>query len=338
MCNLRYCGVPQWPGRSDCDRAAPTPMAAGGALEPHRLGVRRNQAAARLYQWPSVLLTLTAIFWAGNAVAGRLAVGQIQPMQLVCLRWVMVLAVMWWLYGGQVRAHWGEVRPQLGRIVVVGFLGLTAFNALFYVAAHTTTAVNIGILQGSVPVIVLAGAFLTYGTKATLVQIAGVLITAMGVVVVATHGQPLSILNIEIQPRRPADARRLRALRGLHRGPARPAAHARRRFLHAAGADLRGHVAAAGRGRGAGLRAGRPDLAGLAGDPLRGDLPVHPRPALLRAGVDLIGPGRTGVFVNLVPIFAAILAVVLIGEPFAAFHAVALALVLGGIWLAQRTG
>ena len=43
-------------------------------------------------------------------------------------------------------------------------------------------------------------------------------------------------------------------------------------------------------------------------------------------------------FVNLVPIFAAILAVALIGEPFAAFHAVALALVLGGIWLAQRTG
>jgi drug/metabolite transporter (DMT)-like permease len=53
-------------------------------------------------------------------------------------------------------------------------------------------------------------------------------------------------------------------------------------------------------------------------------------------GVDLIGPGRAGVFVNLVPVFAAILAVALLGEPFAAYHAVALALVIGGIWLAQR--
>ncbi len=53
-------------------------------------------------------------------------------------------------------------------------------------------------------------------------------------------------------------------------------------------------------------------------------------------GVDLIGPGRAGVFVNLVPVFAAILAVVLINEPFAAYHAVALVLVIGGIWLAQR--
>ena len=52
--------------------------------------------------------------------------------------------------------------------------------------------------------------------------------------------------------------------------------------------------------------------------------------------VDLIGPGRTGVFVNLVPVFSAILAVVLINEPFHVFHAVALALVIGGIWLAER--
>src|SRR3954463_11050195 len=53
-------------------------------------------------------------------------------------------------------------------------------------------------------------------------------------------------------------------------------------------------------------------------------------------GVELIGPGRAGLFVNLVPIFGALLAVLLLGEPFRAYHALALALVLGGIWLAER--
>jgi drug/metabolite transporter (DMT)-like permease len=52
-------------------------------------------------------------------------------------------------------------------------------------------------------------------------------------------------------------------------------------------------------------------------------------------GVDLIGPGRAGVFINLVPVFAAVLGVGLLGEPFGWYHAVALALVIGGIWLAQ---
>ena len=54
----------------------------------------------RLYQWPVVLLTLTAVFWAGNAIVSRLAVGHISPFLLVFLRWVMVLAVMWPMYGG----------------------------------------------------------------------------------------------------------------------------------------------------------------------------------------------------------------------------------------------
>ena len=53
-------------------------------------------------------------------------------------------------------------------------------------------------------------------------------------------------------------------------------------------------------------------------------------------GVDLIGPGRAGVFVNLVPVFAALLAVLILSEPFRWYHAGALVLVLGGIVIAQR--
>jgi drug/metabolite transporter (DMT)-like permease len=53
-------------------------------------------------------------------------------------------------------------------------------------------------------------------------------------------------------------------------------------------------------------------------------------------GVELIGPGRAGVFVNLVPVFAALLAVLILSEPFAWYHAMALALVLGGIALAEK--
>ena len=54
-------------------------------------------------------------------------------------------------------------------------------------------------------------------------------------------------------------------------------------------------------------------------------------------GVELIGPSRAGVFVNLVPLFGALMAVALLGEPFAAYHVVSLALVVGGIVIAQRS-
>jgi drug/metabolite transporter (DMT)-like permease len=292
-------------------------------------------AVARLYQWPSLLLTLTAVFWAGNSVAGRLAVGQISPLLLVFLRWVMVLAVMWPLYGRQVREHWPEIKPQLFRIVLMAILGLTGFNALYYVAAHTTTAVNIGILQGSVPVIVLVAAFLTHGARATLVQIAGVLVTTLGVVVVATQGMPLAILHIDLNR---GDLIILVAcvLYALYTVALRD----RPRMSGAAFFTLLALISAI---TSVPLVLAEVYVSGLSMPTWQGWLvtlyvaifPSCLAQLLFLRGVDLIGPGRAGVFVNLVPVFSAILAVALIAEPFAAFHAVALTLVIGGIWLAE---
>jgi drug/metabolite transporter (DMT)-like permease len=307
------------------NRTASAPAAAHGA-----------RGAARLYQWPTVLLTLTALFWAGNAVAGRLAVGHIQPQMLVFLRWLLVLAAMWPLYGRQVIDHWPQIKPRLGKVVLMALAGMTGFNALFYWAAHTTTAVNMGILQGCVPVIVLAGAFLTHGTRATPVQVLGVMTTAAGVAVVATQGMPLAILDIDLNR---GDLAMLAACMlyafytvALRDRPDVPGtAFFTLLALISAITSLP-------------LVVGEALVSGLVLPTWQGwlvTLYVAIFPSCLAQlfyvrAVDLIGPGRTGVFINLVPVFTAILAVVVIREPFAAFHAVALALVIGGIWLAQR--
>lgn len=290
----------------------------------------------RLYQWPAVLLTLTAVFWAGNAVASRLAVGHISPFLLVFLRWVMVLAVLWPLYGGQVRAHWGEIRPRLGSITLMGVLGFTGFNALFYTAGYYTSAINIGILQGSIPVAVLAGAFFMYGTRATLVQIMGVLITTIGVVVVATQGTPLSILDIGLNR---GDLAMLAACvfyafytLALRNRPDMPGiAFFTLLALISAVTSVPLLILEAAT---TGLQ--MPTLQGWAVTLFVAIFPSCLAQIFFLRGVDMIGPGRAGVFVNLVPVFAAILAVMLLNEPFAVFHAVALVLVIGGIWLAQR--
>lgn len=290
----------------------------------------------RLYQRPAVLLTLTAIFWAGNALASRLAVGHISPFLLVFLRWVMVLAVLWPLYGNQVRAHWGDIRPRLGSITLMAVLGFTGFNALFYTAGYYTSAINIGILQGSIPVVVLAGAFLMFGTRATLVQIVGVLITTIGVVVVATQGAPLSILDLGLNR---GDVAMLAACvlyafytLALRNRPEMPGiAFFTLLALISAVTSVPLLILEA-----ATIGLQMPTRQGWLVTLFVAVFPSCLAQLFFLRGVDLIGPGRAGVFVNLVPVFAAILAVLLINEPFAPFHAVALVLVIGGIWLAQR--
>jgi drug/metabolite transporter (DMT)-like permease len=53
-------------------------------------------------------------------------------------------------------------------------------------------------------------------------------------------------------------------------------------------------------------------------------------------GVEIIGPGRAGIFINLAPVIGTIFAVLYLGEQFHAYHGLALLLVLSGIWLAER--
>jgi drug/metabolite transporter (DMT)-like permease len=296
-----------------------------------------QRAIDALYRAPVLLLTLTALFWGGNAVASRMAIGHITPLTLVFLRWVIALAVLWPIYGGEIRANWPAIRPKLPRIIAMAALGFTGFNVLFYFAAYSTTAINIGILQGSIPVMVLAGTFALYGTPVRLLQIVGVILTILGVITVATRGAPLAILDLDLNR---GDLLVLLAcvlyafytVALRNRPPISGAAFFTLLAMIAAATSLPLIVIEAAT---TGLI--MPSAYGLAITAFVAIFPSCLAQLFFLRGVDLIGPGRAGVFVNLVPVFAAGLGVALLGEPFGLYHAAALALVVGGIWLAQQS-
>jgi len=290
----------------------------------------------RLYGNAILLLILTTLFWAGNAVAGRLAIGEVSPMVIVTLRWWIVAVVMGLFLWPRIRAEWPMMKPYFGRMVLMAGFGFIAFNSLFYIAAYTTTAVNIGIIQGSIPIFVLIGAMLFFKTRTTLAQVIGIFITLVGVALVASKGNLEILLSLSVNP---GDGIMLLAC-----------------LLYS------GYTLA--------LRQ-RPQVSGLVFFAVLSMIAaVTSLPALwfeiatntaqwptfngwmvvlyislfpsclaqifFMRGVELIGPARAGVFVNLVPIFAPILAVLVLGEPFRWHHGVALALVLGGIYLSER--
>lgn len=151
------------------DLCAKGPAATEGAppLAPRSLSCEGASMISRLFASPSVLLILTTWMWAMNAISGQLAVGEVTPYTLVLMRWVLVVTVMWPIYGREVIAHWPVIRARLGPVILMSIAGFTGFNTLFYVASIHTTGLNIGILQGSMPVVVMIGAFLLYGTKVT---------------------------------------------------------------------------------------------------------------------------------------------------------------------------
>jgi drug/metabolite transporter (DMT)-like permease len=285
---------------------------------------------------PILLLVLTTLIWSGHSVVGRLAVGEVPPMTLTCLRWSVALIPILALAGPSLRRDWPILKANWLYIGAMGALGYTAFNALFYLAAYRTTALNMSILQGAIPALVLIGARVFLGVKVTGAQGVGAALTMLGVVAIAAQGDPARLATFAFND---GDLMMLVAV-VLYAG-------------YTVGLRQRPQVS------------GLSMLAGMALAAFITSLPlmiweiadqgfVFPTGGALLTvlyvsvgvafasqwfymrGVELIGPGRAGVFVNLVPVFGAIMAVVLLGEPFAAYHVVALALVVGGIAIAQK--
>jgi len=281
------------------------------------------------------MLTFTTWCWGLNAIFSKMAVGEISPMQMVTFRWLGVLLILLVFARKHLQRDWPVLRRHLVYLMLMGSLGFTAFNALFYNAGHATSAINIGILQGSIPIFVLLGSFLIFRHRITRVQMGGVSITLLGVVIVASGGDLSELGDLSINR---GDLFMLIAC-----------------FFYAAyslGLSRRPRVSAQGLFFALAMVAWLTSLPLVAFETYQQGwqmpsttgwiivLMITLLPSLIAQiffiqGVALIGPARAGVFVNLVPVFASIMAVLFLEEAFEAFHAIALFLVLGGIWLSE---
>ncbi len=285
---------------------------------------------------PILLLVLTTLIWAGHSIVGRLAVGQIGPMTLTCMRWAVALVPILIAARPALRRDWPALRARWLYLTVMGTAGYTVFVALFYVAAHRTSALNLSIIQGAIPALVLVGARMFLGIRFTALQALGAFVTMAGVAVIAAQGDPARLMALAFNG---GDVMMVVAAVlyagytiGLRQRP------------NVSGLSMLAAMAVAAFVTSVPLIIWEIASGGFVWPTPRGLLalayvalgPAFAAQIFFMRGVELIGPGRAGVFVNLVPVFGAIMAVGLLGEPFAAYHVVALALVIGGIAVAQK--
>ncbi len=285
---------------------------------------------------PYLLLALTTLLWGGNAIASRLAVDNVSPMALTSLRWIGVALIFPVMLRKDLAAHWPVIRANWLQITVMGALGFTVFNALMYLAGHYTTAINMGITQGAIPAMVMIGAWVFFRTPLGRLQVAGLMLTMLGVIVVALHGDVGELTRLAFNY---GDI--LMVIAGvfyagytlaLRKRPALPGL-----VFFTAMAIVACLLSLA-------LFAWEIALHQHQWPNWKGWLivlyvtlgPSVASQLMFMRGVELIGPARAGLFVNLVPIWGAVLGVLILREPFAPYHGAALALVLGGIWLAER--
>lgn len=285
-----------------------------------------------------LLLLLTMLFWAGNAIAGKLAVGHASPMILTATRWGFTLVILAFVGRRQLAADWPMLRQRIWFLLVMGMLGFTIFSVSMYCAVLYTSATNVSIEQGGMPLFVFAMSFVLFRTRTTPAQILGFSLSFAGVIVTAMHGDMRRLLNLDMNF---GDALMLLAIftYGIYTAALRhkPQVH----WMSLMTALCLGAFVSAIPFVAVEAAAGATILPDLKGWAIIAYVVLFPSliaQAFYIRSVELIGANRAGLFVNFLPLWGALLAVLILGETFELYHAVGLVLVLGGVLIAENSG
>lgn len=285
-----------------------------------------------------MLLALTTLFWAGNSIGGKLAVGHVSPMVIVTLRWVSVAVALYLFNRQRIAADWAVARSRMPYLLLMGTLGFTVFSVAIYYALVYTTALNASILQGSMPLFVFAVSYMLFSSRIVRAQAIGFTLSFLGVIVVAAQGRFGNLLALNVNP---GDALMLVAIvaYAIYTGGLRskPTMHwASLMFLLCLGASLTSlPLLALEMQQGAMLL---PDTRGWLIVLYIVIFPTLLSQIFFIRAVELIGPNRAGLFINLLPVWGTLLAIIVLGETFHAYHGAALAMILAGIGLAEYGG
>ena len=282
------------------------------------------------------MLILTTFCWGLNAVFARMAAGEISPMLLVSIRWLGTLILLVLFAGRTIMEGLPAIRQHMGYTFLMGLVGLGGFGTLIYYSAYYTTAVNIGIIQGAMPAIVLIGSCWFFRTSVNFIQIAGVAVTILGVVFVSINGELEKLMSLSFNK---GDLLMLIAvlfygaytvgLRRKHNLSSIVLFASVVGWAFISTLPLTIYEFASG-------KTVWPDHKVWIIVGLIVLLPSFLSQICFIASVKLIGPARSGVFVNLVPVFASFLAVQLLGEAFELYHGLSLFLVLSGIYIFEK--
>jgi drug/metabolite transporter (DMT)-like permease len=281
------------------------------------------------------LLVFANLLWSGNWVIGRAVHEVFDPLALNFWRWLVAALVMAPFAVRAAWAHAAAIRRHLGLFLFLALTGVVAFQSLVYLGLRTTTAINAVLINAAGPLFMLICSWLLERDKPSRRQLAGMLISFLGVLIVVSRGELQTLVALE-----------------LHRGDAwiliaMPMWGLYSVLLKRTPPELRG-IAFAFTIAAVGVALLVPLYAiDVWGEPLR--RPSVPEVGAIlyigiaasvlaflawNRGVTVVGANAAGFTMPLLPAFGTVLAIVFLGEAFQGFHAVGFITIVAGVLLA----
>ena len=287
---------------------------------------------------PYFLLLIPPLCWGGNAVLARGVVDVMPPVSLAFWRWIAALAILLPFTFRHVKRDWKTAMDSWEWLLVLSFLGVSCFNSMLYTAAHTTTAINVSLMQTAMPAMIILISWIVFKEKISSIQLVGVMVSMVGACFIVVRGQWRILLTMELVE---GDVLMLIAVfvyalySALFRK--RPSIHPLSLLVLTFGWGALmllplyiWELVVVG-----------PFSISLAA--LMSILYVAVFPSVVayfcwNRGIELIGANRAGLFTYLIPVFASVMAILFLGETLRGYHVMGMVLILVGMVIFNRRG
>jgi drug/metabolite transporter (DMT)-like permease len=293
----------------------------------------------RLTLSTALLLTVPPLLWAGNAIVGRLVRDAVPPMTLNLLRWSLALLILLPLGRAAFIRGSGALR-NWRRYALLGLFGIGLYNSFQYLALQSSTPINVTLVAAGMPVWMMLVGRLFFHAPIRPWQSAGAVLSIAGVLVVLCRGDWHQLAALRLVP---GDLYMILAtiawsfyswmLMQQRDVPALRADWAAFLLVQVGYGVLWSGALTGIEWTVAAPQPIGPVFAALA------YVAIGPAVLAFRcwgAGVARAGPAIGAFFVNLTPLFTALLSSAFLGEPPHLYHLLAFALVVGGIGVSSR--
>src|SRR5687768_11340146 len=142
------------------------------------------------------LLGLVMVLWAGNSIVGRAVRFDVPPFTLAFVRWAGASLILLPFAVVPLKRDWPSIRAAWKPVLLLGLLGVGAFNALLYSGLRHTTATNALLLQAAIPALVVLFDRLFFRVRSPRLQTIGVVFSTLGVLAIVFEGDVAKAVNL----------------------------------------------------------------------------------------------------------------------------------------------
>lgn len=291
---------------------------------------------SKLWSNAHILLFATTLMWAGHAIVLKISINEISPLLLMTLRWIGCTIFLSFFLKKSIKNNIFFFKKNIFWIFFMGGICLSGFTICLIIGAHNTSAINMGINQSFIPAMVVLIGWFFLNKRINKIQFLGLFLSILGVILLTLRGSLINILELNFNY---GDLIMLLgcffyAIYTLGISKKTSISPLTLFFFFSLCSSFSMIFSLIFE-----INAGKviyPTLKSLIILTYIIIFPSILAQTFFIRGVTLIGSNMAGLYVNLVPVFTAILAVTLISEPFFWFHPISLILVLIGIFLSEK--